>query len=218
MNFSSYNLNKELVNVLKELGYVTATPIQEAVLPKALKGKSLICKSETGSGKTHAFLIPSINNLDLNLDKIQVLIVSPTVELASQTYDFSKKICEKLNIGVRLLTSGITKQENLSSLAYDNIQPKIVIGTPGRVEDVLLKNNVDITGIKTLILDVCDMLLDEAYKGVILNLLDVIRPKQRLIFTATMKNHLISDTYKFVGAEEIIDINKKDKVNHNVSM
>ena len=95
MNFSSYNLNKELVNVLKELGYVTATPIQEAVLPKALKGKSLICKSETGSGKTHAFLIPSINNLDLNLDKIQVLIVSPTVELASQTYDFSKKICEK---------------------------------------------------------------------------------------------------------------------------
>ena len=115
MNFSSYNLNKDLVNVLKELGYVTATPIQEAVLPKALKGKSLICKSETGSGKTHAFLIPSINNLDLNLDKIQVLIVSPTVELASQTYDFSKKICEKLNIGVRLLTSGITKQENLSS-------------------------------------------------------------------------------------------------------
>ncbi len=217
MNFSSYNLNKQLVNVLKELGYVTATPIQEAVLPKALKGKSLICKSETGSGKTHAFLIPSINNLDLNLDKIQVLIVSPTVELASQTYDFSKKICEKLNIGVRLLTSGITKQENISSLAYDNIQPKIVIGTPGRVEDVLLKNNVDITGIKTLILDECDMLLDEAYKGVILNLLDVIRPDQRLIFTATMKNHLISDTYKFVGAEEIIDINKKDKVNHNVS-
>ena len=194
MNFSSYNLNKELVNVLKELGYVTATPIQEAVLPKALKGKSLICKSETGSGKTHAFLIPSINNLDLNIDKVQVLIVSPTVELAGQTYDFCKKICEKLHIGVRLLTSGVTKQENLSSLAYE--QPKIVIGTPGRVEDVLLKNNVDITGIKTLILDECDMLLDEAYKGVILNLLDVIRPEQRLIFTATMKNHLISDTYK----------------------
>ena len=207
MKFSSYNLKKELVNVLEELGYVSATPIQEAVLPKALKGKSLICKSETGSGKTHAFLIPSINNLDLSLDKIQVLIVSPTVELAAQTYDFSKKICEKLNIGVRLLTSGITKQDNLTSLAYENEQPKIVIGTPGRVEDVLLKNKVDITGINTLILDECDMLLDEAYKSTILNLLDVIRPNQRLVFTATMKNHLISDTYKFVGAEEIIDIN-----------
>ena len=76
---------------------------------------------------------------------------------------------------------------------------------------------MDITGINTLILDECDMLLDEAYKSTILNLLDVIRPNQRLVFTATMKNHLISDTYKFVGAEEIIDINKKDKVNHNVS-
>ena len=82
MKFSSYNLKKELVSALEELGYINATPIQEAVIPKALKKKSLICKSETGSGKTHSFLIPSINNLNLSLDKIQVLIVSPTVELA----------------------------------------------------------------------------------------------------------------------------------------
>ena len=65
MKFSSYNLKKELVNALVELGYINATPIQEAVIPKALKKKSLICKSETGSGKTHSFLIPSINNLNL---------------------------------------------------------------------------------------------------------------------------------------------------------
>ena len=64
MRFGSYNLNKELVDALNTLGYVEATPIQEKVLAKALKGKSLICKSETGSGKTHAFLIPILNNID----------------------------------------------------------------------------------------------------------------------------------------------------------
>ena len=63
MRFGSYNLNKELVDALTTLGYVEATPIQEKVLAKALKGKSLICKSETGSGKTHAFLIPILKKI-----------------------------------------------------------------------------------------------------------------------------------------------------------
>ena len=89
MRFGSYNLNKELVDALNTLGYVEATPIQEKVLAKALKGKSLICKSETGSGKTHAFLIPILNNIDKTLNKVQALVISPTVELAHQTYEFA---------------------------------------------------------------------------------------------------------------------------------
>lgn len=217
MFFGSYNLKKELVETLKGLGYIEPTPIQEAVLPKALKGKSLICKSMTGSGKTHAFLIPIFNNIDKDNNAVQALIISPTVELASQTYKFALDIGNKLDIKVGLLTSSNDKKEDLSKVSYTSSKPQIVIGTPGRIHDIFLKNKMDYKFIKMFVLDECDMLLDEAYVNDIKDLLFLIRPDQRLIFTATMKNHLISDTYKFIGADEIIDINKQTKVNSNVS-
>ncbi|MDD6302777.1 MAG: DEAD/DEAH box helicase [Bacillales bacterium] len=216
MKFSSYNLNSDLIEALKELGYVDLTPIQEAVIAKAIKGKSLICKSETGSGKTHAFLVPIFNRINNSLDKIQALIVSPTVELASQTYSFALDIANILGIKIKLLSSSIDKNSSLNDFNFKNEQPKIVIGTPGRIHDILLKNNLtDITKIDTIVLDECDMLLDNAYINQISDLLNIIHPKQRLVFTATMKDHLIADTYKFIEAEEIIDIDTH-KVNHNV--
>ena len=218
MNFSSYNLSKDLIEVINNLGYIDLTPIQEATITKVLKGKSLICKSETGSGKTHAFLIPTLNNVDRDLNAIQVLIVTPTTILANQTYEFARAICEQIEgLSCKVFTSSKDKNKNLEELSYGKEMPKVVIGTPGRIVDLLINNKTNISRINTIVLDEADMLLDDSYINDIVTLMERINPKQRLIFTATMKNHLISDTYKFVGAEEIIDINKKDKVNHNVS-
>lgn len=217
MQFGSYNLKKELLNVINSLGYVDATPIQDNVIPKALKGKSLLCKAETGSGKTHAFLIPIINNIDNNINDIQAIVVTPTVELANQTYDFAHQICDKLgNISVKLLSSNSQKDLNAVSVINDN-KPSIVIGTPGRLCDILLRNNkVDTNYVKTLVLDECDMLLDNAYLEQINDLLRTIHPSQRLAFTATMKEHLIAWTKKSLKVDETIDVNKKNKVNANV--
>ncbi len=217
MQFGSYNLKKELLNVINSLGYVDATPIQDNVIPKALKGKSLLCKAETGSGKTHAFLIPIINNIDNNINDIQAIVVTPTVELANQTYDFAHQICDKLgNISVKLLSSNSQKDLNAESVINDN-KPSIVIGTPGRLCDILLRNNkVDTNYVKTLVLDECDMLLDNAYLEQINDLLRTINPSQRLAFTATMKEHLIAWTKKSLKVDETIDVNKKNKVNANV--
>lgn len=218
MKFSSYNLDKELVKVLNNLGYVNLTKIQEATLSKILKGKSLICKSETGSGKTHSFLIPAINNIDRNLNAIQVLIISPTAILANQTYDFSNQICEKIEgVTCKVFTSNKDKNKNLAELSYGKEMPKIAIGTPGRIVDLFINNPTDISKVNLVILDEADMLLDDSHVDDIITLMDQINPKQRLIFTATMKNHLISDTYKFIKADEIIDVDKKVKVNRNVS-
>ena len=217
MKFSSYNLDKNLVEVLEGLGYVNLTRIQEATLSKILKGKSLICKSETGSGKTHSFLIPAINNLDRSLNAIQVLIVSPTAILANQTYDFAMQICDKLEgVTCKVFTSNKDHNKNINELSYGKEMPQIVIGTPGRLVDLLIDNKVDTTRINLLVLDEADMLLDDSHANDIVKLMDKINPKQRLIFTATMKNHLIADTYKFIKAEEIIDIDKAQKVNRNV--
>lgn len=217
MKFKSYNLDKNLVEVLNSLGYYDLTPIQEATLTKILKGKSLVCKSETGSGKTHAFLIPTLNNVDKDLNAIQVIVVSPTTILANQTYDFARSICERIEgLSCKVFTSEKDKNKNLSELSFGKEMPKLVIGTPGRLVDLLINNKSDISKVKTIVLDEADMLLDDSYVNDIVTLIDRINPKQRLIFTATMKNHLISDTYKFIRAEEIIDIDKKVKVNRNV--
>lgn len=218
MKFSSYNLDKELVSVLSSLGYVDLTPIQEKTLTKILKGKSLVCKSETGSGKTHSFLIPALNNIDKELNAIQVLIVSPTTILANQTYEFAREICDQIEgLSCKVFTADKDKNKNLNELSFGKEMPKLVIGTPGRLVDLLINNKADVSKIKLFVLDEADMLLDESYVDDIITLIDRINPKQRLIFTATMKNHLIADTYKFINAEEIIDIDKKVKVNRNVS-
>ena len=217
MKFSSYNLSKDLVEVINNLGYFDLTPIQEATITKVLKGKSLICKSETGSGKTHAFLIPTFNNVDRDLNAIQVLIVTPTTILANQTYEFARAICEQIEgLSCKVFTSSKDKNKNLEELSYGKEMPKVVIGTPGRIVDLLINNKTNISRINTIVLDEADMLLDDSYINDIVTLMERINPKQRLIFTATMKNHLISDTYKFIKAEEIIDIDKKVKVNRNV--
>ena len=217
MNFSSYNLSKDLLEVINNLGYIDLTPIQEAMITKVLKGKSLICKSETGSGKTHAFLIPTLNNVDRDLNAIQVLIVTPTTILANQTYEFARAICEQIEgLSCKVFTSSKDKNKNLEELSYGKEMPKVVIGTPGRIVDLLINNTTNISRINTIVLDEADMLLDDSYINDIVTLMERINPKQRLIFTATMKNHLISDTYKFIKAEEIIDIDKKVKVNRNV--
>ncbi len=218
MKFSSYNLKKELIDVINSLGYYDLTRIQEASLAKILSGKSLVCKSETGSGKTHAFLIPLINNIDLDINQTQVVIVSPTIILATQTYHFAKSICDRYHqISCQLFTSSKEKNKNISSLEYGKQVPKIIIGTPGRLVDILIRENRFKGSINALVLDEADMILDETNINDIIQLRESLNPKQILIFTATMKNHLISYNAKFIGAEEIIDIDNKVKVNRNVS-
>src|SRR5574344_1375895 len=87
MKFTSFNLKPEMIKALNELGYYDANPVQDVVITKEIKNENIIVQSETGSGKTHAFIVPIINNLIFN-NKIQAIIISPTRELARQTYDF----------------------------------------------------------------------------------------------------------------------------------
>ena len=82
--FKSFNIPQWLLTRLQSLNYVKTTGIQELVIPQALKGKSLVVRSETGSGKTHCFLVPMISNIDTKLDELQGLIIAPTKELANQ--------------------------------------------------------------------------------------------------------------------------------------
>lgn len=218
MKFSSYHLDEKLVQALKEEGYTDLTPIQEATLAKILNGKSLICKSQTGSGKTHAFLVPLMNRIDAEKNAIQVLIVSPTSILAEQTYEFAKTLARRYTPAtVKLVSPRQDKGRLLEELSYGKTMPKILIGTPEQLIVLLIEKKIDSSGIRAIVLDEADMLLDDTNREAIERLLKKIQPEQRLVFTATMKEHRIAETIRFVGADEVVDVDKKARVNRNVA-
>ncbi|MDY6392460.1 MAG: DEAD/DEAH box helicase, partial [Bacilli bacterium] len=131
-SFASFNLSPALVNALNKLGYVSPSPVQSRVIPKALSGKSLVCQSETGSGKTHSYLVPILEKIDMNLPRVQAVVLCPSRELARQVYEFAfafTKYFPKLK--VRLFTSEAEKTQNAEGLT---IPPHIVVATPGRAK------------------------------------------------------------------------------------
>ena len=140
---------------LEKLNFTKPTLVQEKVIPQALKGNSLVVESATGSGKTHSFLLPIFQNLDVDNKNVQVVILSPTRELASQLFNVTKElIIDKPEIDVRLIIGGGNRESEIKRLSQS--QPQVVIGTLGRVSDLAIKANVlkmiieDINIIKSL--------------------------------------------------------------------
>ncbi len=209
MKFSGYSLNKTLLSALTALNYLEPTPIQEKTLVKALKGQSLIAKSETGSGKTHAYLIPVINNIQLDLNKVQAIIIEPTLELCQQCNSFGNEIaCRCSYFKTALYSNEFTSKLNL---------PTILILTPGQLKEYLfIKKCLDVSQVKTLVLDEADMLLEGEESQDVIALVDKINAPQKLIFTATMKEHQIASLKKLFSINEMIDVNKKNYSSNNV--
>ena len=129
-----------MVSALNALGYKEPSKVQSTVIPKALRGVSLLAQSETGSGKTHAYLVPIIEKTDTNLNRLQTIIVAPTRELARQTYEFARQFQRFYQtLRVRLYTSEADVTQNEEGVS---VPPQIVIGTPGRLKDLLVDKHI----------------------------------------------------------------------------
>ena len=215
MKFTSYALSNELKNALTERGYFETTPVQEKTIVNALRGKSMIVKAETGSGKTHAFLIPAIEKLDMNLNKIQVLIVEPTQELCHQCGKFLQDLCSSMDNPFRVIINSNVSRED-STISVD--KPSVLIATPGKLKDLLfVKKTLEINPINLIILDEADMLLEGNDSQDIINVVDKINPKQKLIYTATMKEHQIASLKKLFKINDMVNVDKNNFSSKNVS-
>lgn len=211
---------KEYVNsALAELGFREFTEVQAAVIPEALAGKDLMVTSETGSGKTHAFLIPLFEKLEEKVASTQYLISSPTRELAQQTFDFIRQIAAKSPdpLDVRLYTGGTNRLEEIARLKKS--QPQIVVGTPGKLKDLVLKENLlDIHQVKTFIVDEADMTLDEGF----LPDVDAVAGRmgnslQMMVFSATLPEKIQPFLRKYLRNPKFIDIAQKNRTSQNIS-
>ena len=195
------NLSPELVAILAKLGYKEPSPVQGRVIPKALSGSSLVCQSETGSGKTHAYLVPIIERLDVNLPRLQAIVLCPSRELARQVYEFALEIAKYMpRLKVRLFTSETEKTQNVEGLT---LAPHIVVATPGRAKDVLHDDYaLDLHGVRTLVLDEADMLMELGYFEDIDELYgDLPESVQTMVFSATLNQGLKQKLERYVEAK-----------------
>ncbi|MFA5036240.1 MAG: DEAD/DEAH box helicase [Candidatus Izemoplasmatales bacterium] len=213
------NYKHYIVSALEALKFIDLTEVQQKVIPNILEGKDLMVTSETGSGKTHAFLIPIFQSLDENNHSLQYLISSPTRELAKQIFVFARQMADfsPTPIDIRLFIGGSDRPAEISRLKKS--QPQIVIGTPGKLKDLVVKENLlDVHMVKTFIVDEADMTLDEGF----LEDVDYVAAKmdshlQTLVFSATMPEKIQPFLRKYLKNPLFIEISKKNQTSLNIS-
>jgi len=183
-SFSSLAISPAQIANLDSLGYKKMTPIQAQSLPQVLKGKDLIAKAKTGSGKTAAFGIGLLNNINPRFFGVQALVLCPTRELADQVGKELRRLARFTpNIKLVLLCGGKPLGPQIGSLEHG---AHIVVGTPGRIQDHLHKKTLKLDGIKTLVLDEADRMLDMGFSEVMDDIISYTPEKrQTLLFSAT---------------------------------
>lgn len=182
--FSSLNLSPALQENLTSLGYLQMTPIQAQSLPLVLDGKDLIAKAKTGSGKTAAFALGLLAKLNVNRLEVQALVLCPTRELADQVAQEIRRLARALpNVKLVTLCGGTQTAPQSATLSFG---AHIAVGTPGRILKHLEQGTLELSGLKTLVLDEADRMLDMGF-GEEINRVISYAPEQRqtLLFSAT---------------------------------
>jgi ATP-dependent RNA helicase DbpA len=182
--FSDLPLDPALFQGLDALGHVQMTPIQAQSLPALLGGRDVIAQAPTGSGKTAAFGLALLHRLDASQIRLQALVLCPTRELADQVSKHIRKLATGIaNLKLLTLTGGMPLGPQLASLGHE---PHVVVGTPGRVQELIDKQALDLRGVRTLVLDEADRMLDMGF-GESIRLIIARTPKTRqtLLFSAT---------------------------------
>lgn len=214
MSFKGINLSNKMLMSLSRQGFTSPSEIQLRSIPKALRGETLMVQSATGTGKTFCFLIPIIEGIDYNNQNVQSIIVVPTRELAQQIYDFAIPFTKEFpELKIRLFKSGTEKENSLKGLS---IAPHIIIGTPGRLADVLGDGVLSLKHVKTIVFDEADMLLREGYFADIDKFALLQSKPQYLVFSATLEANLKHELEKYVGPN-IPVINEEIMTSNNVS-
>ncbi|QJC36594.1 DEAD/DEAH box helicase [Enterobacteriaceae endosymbiont of Donacia simplex] len=197
ITFTKFGLNKLLLKALNDIGYINPSPIQKKCIPYLLSGKDVLGIAQTGSGKTAAFMLPLLNNLNLSIKKTQILVLTPTRELAIQvtkaTSIFAKYIKE---ISILALYGGQSYNIQFKRL---HLGVQIIIATPGRLLDHIQRKTVNLSKLASLVIDEADEMLRMGFIEDVEKILSTIPKKyQTLLFSATMPKRIKNITRKFM--------------------
>ncbi|MED4973940.1 DEAD/DEAH box helicase [Geobacillus thermoleovorans] len=216
--FTRFSFQPFIIEAIKTLRFYKPTEIQERIIPGALRGESMVGQSQTGTGKTHAYLLPIIEKIKPERAEVQAVITAPTRELATQIYHETLKItkfCPKDRMIVaRCLIGGTDKQKALEKL---NVQPHIVIGTPGRINDFIREQALDVHTAHILVVDEADLMLDMGFITDV-DQIAARMPKdlQMLVFSATIPEKLKPFLKKYMENPTFVHVDPKRTANQNI--
>ncbi len=206
MRFDELQLAPELVRAVKDRGYEIPTPIQQMAIPEALAGRDVLGKAQTGTGKTAAFVLPTLHRLK-DGDGLRALVLCPTRELAIQVAESATEYSKYMNMWVGVIYGGTSVQKDIRDLkaGFD-----ILVATPGRLIDHLERGNVDLSEIEVLVLDEADRMLDMGFRPQINQILrHVPKTRQTLFFSATLPNDVKSLAYDSLNEPVTVEATPK---------
>lgn len=205
--FTDFAVDEKLQRNIAENGYVTPTPIQEQTIPHALQGRDVIGIANTGTGKTAAFLIPLVNKAYLDRNE-RAIIVTPTRELAKQIADELHKLSRGMDLDVVLCIGGSDIFRQYKKL---NHNPHFVIGTPGRLKDLVERDKLKLFQFRNIVLDEVDKMVDIGFINDIKYFISLLPQKrQSLFFSATVTDKVKDILKSFVTDPITVSIKKQD--------
>ncbi len=205
--FTPLNLHPQLVQAVSELGFTEPTPIQTAVIPPMLAGQDIIGQAQTGTGKTAAFALPILHNLTPGSGSVQALIVTPTRELALQVARAVHDYGRFLDIRVLAIYGGqpYGRQKNRLARGVD-----VVVGTPGRLLDLIKQNALDLSQVQTVVLDEADEMLSMGFIEDIEAILQATpTERQTALFSATLPNEIRNLANRYMRDPQAITMRHK---------
>lgn len=210
MTFETFHFKPFIQEALTELGFREPTEVQERLIPLIQKGKSVVGQSQTGTGKTHTFLLPLMDQIDATREEVQLVVTAPSRELATQIYQAARQIASFANPEIRVtnFVGGTDKQRQIERLTHQ--QPHVVIGTPGRILDMLNEQALDIHTAQAFVVDEADMTLDMGFLSEVDQIAGRLPEKlQILVFSATIPEKLRPFLRKYLENPIIEEIKPK---------
>ena len=213
--FKDLNLATPILDAISAMGYVKPSPIQAQAIPVVASGKDIIGQAQTGTGKTAAFMLPTLGKIDQHSKDVQVLVLCPTRELANQVHDESKKFAKNMrDIHILAIYGGASYDPQIRALKRG---VQIVVGTPGRVMDHMNRGTLKLNNLKVLILDEADEMLNMGFKDDIETILEKTpAERQTVMFSATMPSEILRLARTYQKDPEIVKIPSEELSNKKI--
>ncbi|MEQ3505606.1 DEAD/DEAH box helicase [Enterococcus cecorum] len=217
MSFAAFQLQDYLLTAIADKGFKQPTEVQERLIPVIQAGRSVVGQSQTGTGKTHTFLLPIFNQLDLEQQNVQAVITAPSRELATQIYQAAKQLADFSDeeISIMNFVGGTDKLRQVERLATK--QPHIVIGTPGRILDLVTSGDLLIHTTQVMVVDEADMTLDLGFLADVDQIAGRMPDNlQMLVFSATIPEKLRPFLRKYMNNPLIEEIKPKTVISETI--
>ena len=218
MKFNDYSIAKSIKSQLEKMKFSRPTDIQYRTIPHVMKGEDVMAIAQTGTGKTGAFVIPILDNLEghkrKNYDGVRCLVMVPTRELAQQITTVFQEIGKETTVKTMGLYGGVEQEQQIKRLEK---RVDVLVATPGRMFDLISQGHIDVSGVEALILDEADLMLDMGFNKDIQDIVKKIpKNRQTLFFSATIDKKIKSLAYSVVRDAIRIQISPKNPVAKNI--